>query len=306
MSSMGQPHTLGPVITARQAIAQNPFYRPFYAAVPHWVGINGALFHLRAHLLERHKTTRAAIERQPNMREAAGIFATLGIWDPTLANAERWPVHVALGAHARFGHAYLGAIERLLQTARAWAIVEAFEVTERLILDSAAEVVRRRPEVVAQPTWSKHWPKRTPAPKIVRRRSLRDSQKLVRVFGRTEDVLRWLRHFCPTFAAGEANNVREIRFNDFLRVVAEVRHAVVHGRGVVSPRQLKKLGDQNARALETFVSGRHTRAGYALAVRDKQAEKTIQLLAEYGLLLHKQLTFQEALPTVFDRVRIDS
>lgn len=303
---MKRPVVSAPLITQREAVARNPYYRPLYAALRDWVAINGALFHLRSHLLERQKATRDAIAKRPFLRRAAGVSASLIVVDPTIAQLDGWPVQWPLGGHARFGSAYVQAMERLLQTARAWAVVETFEALERMILDSAAEVVRRHPDVVARPAWAKKWPNRASPLRIVRRRSLRDCRQLVRGFRGTDDVLRCVRDFCPAFAVGEWGNVREIRFNDLVRVTAEVRHAIVHARGVVSRRQFEKIGAQNGRALRAFFSGRDTPTGYALALGDKQAEKAVQLLTEYGLLLHKQLTSQDGLPIVFNRVSVRS
>jgi hypothetical protein len=102
-------------------------------------------------------------------------------------------------------------------------------------------------------------------------------------------------------------NVQGFDFGEWWGAVSAVRHAVVHNRGVVSARQLGRLGPARTKVLSRHFPGTLFSDGYRLNLDQKSAARAIEHHAEYAFHLYKEVSRLDGFdPEVFRSGRIQT
>lgn len=279
--------------TPKEAAALNPYHPALYRAMRRFVFLNGVINQTDLHFRSVKGQAEKVGARGKAWHGGYGLGAALTVDDPTISPVDRWARPLPMGAYMRFGSAYLRAVERLAERERGFAVGEAFEIFEAFIFDIAAILLRRNRHFINDEVWKNE---RKPCPTPAKR-SLAAHRKFVKNRYRIETILKCFRMSIPSIDAGERRNARFLDFPSSIKVIEQVRHSCFHARGVVSKTQLRgKLNNGLDRLLRKGFHGRATRGGaYELRIQQKQAEQAIQLLAEYAILLFKQISVAEGL-----------
>ena len=269
----------------------NPYYGPLYDAWRQLVILNGVLFQVSTHVKQR----RADLE-QVLARRKAPFFAaaSLVIMDLTGTQPDGWPVIFPIGGHLRKGRRYLTMLEEIAAREAAWTVAQGFETFEASTMETAALYLKRNPQQVASTTWRKRT-RRGDDPKPASRR-ISDHRSYVRATYRSANDL--VRRFGKSFAIlreAEISNHRSVPLSAWLDVVAAVRHATVHNSGVLSPKQVSKLGLMKVKLLKEAFPGRLTGLGYRLKLSRKDAEEALKMLAGYAFLIYRAASLNERL-----------
>jgi hypothetical protein len=178
----------------------------------------------------------------------------------------------------------------------AWTVAQAFEAFEIFAKDFSALYLKRNPGQLSTNAWTKR--RRKTASPRPRTRHLRDYRAYVRSeFRGADDLVKRLRGSVPGIAIAEQEdiNVHQLDLADWLAVVAEVRHATIHGAGLLSPAQLKKLGPTRIKLLSKNFVGRQTSTGYQPTFGSEEAREAIQTFASYALMIYKEASALEGL-----------
>lgn len=288
------------MISARRL---NAYYGPLHTAFQQLVLLNGIFFQFSTHSKQRATEIERGLGRRRG-RVPWLAAASLVIEDVTDWPEDGWARCFPIGGHLRKGRRFLQALHEIVARQSASTVAEGFEVFEAYLRDISAVHLKRNPSALAEAAWLNRRRKSAgPAPKT---RHISNHRTFVRAaYGGTNDLLKRLRSSIPEIAAGEHRNTKGMDLQSWLGVVTEVRHATVHGRGVLSPSQLKRLGPVRVSVLKRDFPGRIGSGGYRLGLDHKSGSAALEIFAEYALLIFKAVSQGEGLDyNVFRQVRI--
>ncbi|MHB1483028.1 MAG: hypothetical protein ACYCYI_00030 [Saccharofermentanales bacterium] len=103
-------------------------------------------------------------------------------------------------------------------------------------------------------------------------------------------LLKFIRNISKEFTLYEKNNTKTFNFACWFNVLSEVRHAVVHTNFIIEKQIFEKLIKEEKDTLNKSFPGKETSIGYELSIDIKNAEKTFELLLDYGYLIFKCLS----------------
>jgi hypothetical protein len=166
----------------------------------------------------------------------------------------------------------------------AWAVAQGFEAFETFVQDVAAAYLSDNSSALSE----KQWATSRGGVTYPRGKRARDMRPFVRsAYRGVEDVLKALRITLPQLVKVEKQNNRTVNLDDWFRVLALVRHATVHSRGLIPADRIDRLPASSTKLLDD-VGGKRTRSGgYELHLRLEHAELAIRMLAEYGYAIYK-------------------
>ena len=276
----------------------NPYYGPLYDVWRQLVILNGVLFQFSTHIDGRIADLKQVMTHRKVPFYAA---ASMVIMDLSSVQPDGWPVNFPIGGHLRRGRGYVRMLDDIAAREAAWTVAQGFEAFESAAMNTAALYLKRNPSQLTANAWHKRGKQAKPASARIS-----DYRSFVRSIYRTaNDVVRRLGNSSPTLRQFEDHNHRSIVLPAWLDVVAAVRHATVHNSGVLSARQIARLGSGKVKILKTAFRGRELGVGYRLTLTAKDAERALEMLAEYSFLIYKATSIEDELDvSIFRKGRI--
>jgi len=112
-------------------------------------------------------------------------------------------------------------------------------------------------------------------------------------------VLKRIRKTAPALRDCENLNSRGVELSSWLRVLADVRNAVVHNGEIIAERRYRRL---KSAGLDRFFPGEHIAdEGYVLDLTPEVAQDSIERVREYGLAIYKAVSAAAEYPvTLYD------
>jgi len=105
---------------------------------------------------------------------------------------------------------------------------------------------------------------------------------------RFDSALKRIRDAAPTLVACERANARSIPLQQWIRVAAQVRHAVAHNEGILEQESYEK---SRLSGLEKYFPGDlEDDTGYVLKPTPETTVKAIQTFREYGVAIYKAVS----------------
>lgn len=269
----------------------NPYYGPLYDAWRQLVALNGVLFQFSTHMNQRTADLEAFMKRRKRPFFAG---AALVIMDLTSVQPDGFPVVFPVGGQIRKGRRYLTMLDEIKAREAAWTVAQAFEAFETTAMDSAALFLKRNPQQLSSKAWHKR--NRNPTNQAPTSKRLSDHRSFVRTAYRSaNEIVRRLGDSLADLRLAEAHNHRSLPLSAWLDALAAVRHATVHSAGILSPKQISRLGPAKVKVLRSAFPGRLTKTGYRLNLDAKDAAEALKVLAEYAFLIYKAGSLNDAL-----------
>jgi hypothetical protein len=269
----------------------NPYYGPLYDAWRQLVALNGVLFQFSTHVNQRKADLEVFMKRRKRPFFAA---AALVIMDLTSVQPDGFPVVFPVGGQIRKGRRYLTMLDEIEAREAAWTVAQAFEAFETATMDSAALFLKRNPQQLGSKTWHKR--SRNPTNRAPTSKRLSDHRSFVRTTYRSaNETVKRLGDSLPDLRHAEAQNHRSLSLSDWLDALAAVRHATVHNSGILSAKQISRLGPAKVKVLRIAFPGRLMKGGYRLNLGAKDADEALKILAEYAFLIYKAASSKDGL-----------
>jgi len=272
---------------------RNPYYGPLRVAFESFVLLNGLLYQFDSHFKHRAAEIKDSLQRHRFRRVPWFAGAALVIRDLTEWPPDRWARYYSVGSHTRKGKGFLAAMQNIVALNSAWVVSQAFETFEVFAKDVVALYLKRNPTALCTPPWPRRRRGAGAGPKTRHLSAYRTF--VTHAYGGADDLVRRLRRSIPDLAQHEQHNNRGLDLQEWVRVVAEVRHATVHRRGVLSPAQMKRLSTSARSILKANFPGEAVTRGYRLRLERKSAQDALIRSAEYALLIFKQISLREDL-----------
>lgn len=271
----------------------NPYYRSLHTALRRFVLLNGVFFQFSTHVKQRSLEIERFLKRGPKPSPLMAA-ASLVIRDLTVSRPDGCPETFPIGGHSRQGRHYLRALHDIVARESAWIVVQGFEAFEAFAKDVVAVYLKRNPGEISAPVWVKR--RHESAGVAPKTRRVGDYRAFVgAAYGGVDDLIKRLRAAIPELAHAEYHNNRDLDLQAWLSAAAAVRHATVHGRAIVSPSQLQRLGPERSKLLRGCFPGKIVAGAYRLLLDDGSANLAIKLFAEYAFLIFKVASQREGL-----------
>lgn len=251
--------------------------------------LNGLLFHIESQL----NHFRQALARQQDEGNfdpsQICVGSALVIRDLTEWPQDNWAVYYPTGSFVSQGEEYLRVTDVLLQRESAWTISQAYERFEAFLKDITAAYLHHHPHYADADKLKKNTP--ALAKSTLKADDIEYWKNFIRLAYRKNDVLlEYLRELAPELKQAEQHNNRGINISDWYSVASEVRHATTHSDLVIKPQRMSAFLQDKHDLLSNYFPGTSTQTGYQLKLGRKDAEKALQLFAEYAFAVFKYLS----------------
>ena len=269
----------------------NPLQSPLDVLFARLALINGLLYIFESQQTNFRSLLTASLER--NRFDIANLVtgANLIIRDLAEWPAHGWAEYYPAGGFVARGEEYLNLIEVFVQRQSAWSIAQSYEAFETFLFDFTAGVIANDKEG----KFLRRLPVENSGDGSFVPMNLEERKVKIRQTYRSKNnckLLKAIRTMAPNLKQAEVANNRGLNLRDWYKVISEVRHAVTHSDLLVKNARMNGWSVEEKFLLQSIVAGKLNVEGYALAPSQKNAEKTIQLFAEYSFAIFKSFSIE--------------
>lgn len=111
---------------------------------------------------------------------------------------------------------------------------------------------------------------------------------------RFDAMLKRVRGAAPALAACEKENARKIPLQQWIRVAAQVRHAVAHNEGVLGIVDYEKYRSSGLE--KHFLGELEDDTGYVLKPTSETTTRAIRTFREYGVAIYRSISEARGFP----------
>ena len=275
----------------------NPLHSPLMRLFDRLSFLNGLLTHLENQSVNYLPLLKKAFEEQnldPSIMRAGVALTIRDLTQPVNSFRAYHPVGSSVSHNL---NEYQHMLEIVLYRNCGWAVAQGYEAFETYLKDITAIYIQRNVAAIDPAILKKLTPG---TKKLLELSNLGFSQtdfeywKSCIAYTRwnNKDIVSQIRdEFSKILRNVEQDNQHSIDFVEWFDIVSEVRHAVTHSNGIIKPDKQKPTWTQQT--LNLYFPGNVTSDGYELQLTVENAERNLQLFAEYGYVIFKCLSDEQ-------------
>lgn len=262
---------------------ENPIIDIFFDFGDKMGEINGSLFHVNSHLTKYCKILKDKFSsEQDNYLRFPLISTTIIMGDLTGKHDNGWKINFPTGFSTKLHVEDIDIhFEKLIHIQCMREIAFSYEILESYLYDITACFLFVNKSKYCD---------------IIKKykleaENLSSLQNAIRKLRRknNKDLFKLIRSINPTFDQAETNNLEEINLKEWYQVLSFIRHGIIHSDFTIKKGK-NNITDNHLKILKRFITFKETDDGYHLKLTNKQADKLVTFITEYGFLVFKSFS----------------